>query len=155
MIEARQPGYVVDASVGLKWLLKLDDEPHHQIADQILLDYTAGAVWLNTVLHTPWEVGNALTSAIRRERLTHDQAVAAMQMFEFWNIPPVGDFPDYRLRSIDLALEYGCSFYDASYLAAAELVGNPLVHADERLRRQLNGRFALELWIQDYVPVRP
>ena len=51
-------------------------------------------------------------------------------------------------------MQYGCSFYDAAYLSLPELFDQPIVHADEKLRRLLDGRFRRELWIEEYRPAR-
>lgn len=40
--------------------------------------------------------------------------------------------------------------YDALYLALAEQIGCPFVHADRRLHNTLAGRFPHELWIENY-----
>jgi predicted nucleic acid-binding protein len=46
----------------------------------------------------------------------------------------------------------GCSYRDAGYLALADLLGCPFVHADDKLRDKLAGRFPHEVWIEDYRP---
>lgn len=84
-------GYVLDASVALKWLLRLDDEPFQEVADRVLRDYAAGSVALSIVAHTPWEIGHALTRAVRRGRLTPADADGALQRFDRWRIQPVAD----------------------------------------------------------------
>lgn len=53
--------------------------------------------------------------------------------------------PAYRL-----ARRFGCSYYDAIYLALAEATALPFLHADDKLRRNLGTRFPLSLWIEDY-----
>ena len=45
---------------------------------------------------------------------------------------------------------YGCSYHDAGYLALADLLGCPFVHADEKLRDKLAGGFLHEDWAGDY-----
>jgi predicted nucleic acid-binding protein len=97
MIE--QPRYVLDASVGLKWLLRLDDEPHQEVADQVLRDYAAGATDLTILPHTVYEIGHALTRAVRRERITADQALQAIRTFDAWDITPVLEYQHFRRRA--------------------------------------------------------
>lgn len=111
------PTYLVDASVALKWLLRLDDEPFQEVADQVLRDYAAGLVSLSVLAHTPWEIGHALTRAVRRGRLTSEAADEALRRFDRWRIPSVADTNASRSRALAAALEHGCSFYDGAYLA--------------------------------------
>src|SRR5437870_1639470 len=124
------PRYVLDASVGLKWLLRLDDEPHQEVADQVLRDYAAARIELMILSHTPYEMAHALTRAVRRERITQEQASTAIRTFDEWSIPRAQDYQHFRLRGLELALNYGCGLYDGTYLALAEMLGRPLVHAD-------------------------
>ncbi|MCX6022583.1 MAG: type II toxin-antitoxin system VapC family toxin, partial [Chloroflexi bacterium] len=51
-----------------------------------------------------------------------------------------------------LAHRYGCSFYDAGYLALTAMTGAPFLHADGKLRATLRGRFPYELWPAHYSP---
>lgn len=55
------------------------------------------------------------------------------------------------VRGWDASRTYGCALYDGLYLALAEMMDCPLVHADRRLHNSLRGRFPLELWIEDLV----
>ncbi len=41
-----------------------------------------------------------------------------------------------------IALQFGCTVYDAVYLAAARQAGSEVVTADERLSRTVGDRFA-------------
>jgi predicted nucleic acid-binding protein len=57
------------------------------------------------------------------------------------------DDPGLSAAAIRLAEEYRCNFYDACYMALADLLGLPFVFADDKLERQLAGRidYALPL----------
>jgi predicted nucleic acid-binding protein len=150
MLEPAKPGYVLDASVALKWVMRLDDEPFHEVADQVLRDYAADRIGLSIMPHTPFEIGHALTRAVRRGRIGEPAAHQAIELFSYWRIGVVEDILNIRHHALELAGQYGCSFYDATYLALAELFNEPLIHADDRLRNVLRGRFPLERWIEDY-----
>jgi predicted nucleic acid-binding protein len=147
------PGYVVDASIAIKWLLPLDDEPHCDLALGVLRDSSAGQVSLLAPEHLPYEIGHALRRAARRERVSEDRGRRLLEEFQSWALPLVGD-RRLRMRAWELSGRYGCSFYDGTYLALSQLTGWPLLHADNRLRAQLGGRFQNERWIEDYQPGR-
>jgi hypothetical protein len=62
MTEVR--GYVLDASLAVKWLIKSDDEPFLEQADRVNRDYQDGLINSGS----PRARGTALTSASRAGR---------------------------------------------------------------------------------------
>lgn len=120
----------VDASVGVKWLLR-DEEQHPQALD-LLSRYASGEVHLvvpDLFLH---ELSNALLTAVRRERVTAEAALEALQEIQNLRLETVSAAP--LLEScLSLALQHGLSIYDAAYLAVAESRGIPLATTDRRL----------------------
>lgn len=76
-----------------------------------------------------------------------------MRDFLRLEIPTISGSDLFAL-GFEFALRFDCAFYDALNLALADQAECPFVHADRRLRNTLNGRFARELWIEDYEPIR-
>lgn len=149
--------YVLDASVAIKWLLPVEDEPHADIALRVLQDARDGRIGLISPPHLTYEIGHAITRAVRNQSriITLEQGLQALETFYALNQPvldwPKLDLPNTRWRDAwDLAHRYGCSYYDATYLELANVLGWPVVHADDALRRKLAGQFPYELWIEDY-----
>jgi predicted nucleic acid-binding protein len=142
-------GYVVDASIAIQWLLPLDDEPHSDAALGVLRDSSAGRISLIAPEHLPYEIGHALRRAVRRGRVSEDRGGRLLEEFHAWGVPLIGE-RRLRSRAWDLSGIYGCSFYDATFLALSDLTGWPMLHADDRLRSTLRGRFLGERWIADY-----
>jgi predicted nucleic acid-binding protein len=141
------PTFAIDASVATKWYLPDEELVPNAIA--VFADYREGRIALLAPDHIQQEVGNAVRNAVRRGRITDDQARAAIQEILTW------DFAFVETRSLlasglELALVYGCALYDALYLALAERADCHVVHADRRLHNTLGGRFARALWIEDY-----
>ncbi|MGH2533375.1 MAG: type II toxin-antitoxin system VapC family toxin [Thermomicrobiales bacterium] len=141
------PRFVVDASVAIKW--QLSDEQDSDVAERLLRDFLADRVLLIAPDHIRYEVANALRTAVRTRRLTADEARAALEQFLIWHIPTVAD-DDLILAGFDQSTRFGCSLYDALYLALAEQSNCPLIFADPRLRNTLAGRFPLAHWLSDY-----
>ena len=80
----------------------------------------------------PYEVGNALTTMVKRKQLTHHEALSA---FDAVSSIPV------RLVSVDirhalgLAVEYNIYAYDAYFLQCALHLSCPLITLDTRMKQ--------------------
>lgn len=119
MIEAA----VVDASVGVKWVVNETDSDVARSLSQ-------------TSLHAPdlfpIECANILWKKARLRDLTRRNA---MECLDILQQAPVAIVPTHELmpRALDLAFELQHPVHDCVYLALALLRGIPLVTADERL----------------------
>lgn len=120
----------VDASVALSWVLP-DEHCHQSIAlrDRAVTDPSL------TLLVPPtfwYELSNSLWTAIRRNRIRHDDAMAILEMLvEFGfetQVPDPGD-------CLALALLHNISAYDSAYLALAVDTGTTLWTVDRLLAR--------------------
>lgn len=119
--------YVIDASVAVKWFVS---EPHSGEAPA-LLDPTLTP-------HAPdllsAEVSNALWKKPRRRELTPGEARLVLRGLASvpLEVPPIRQL---AAGALDLALDAGCTVYDAVYLALAVHQDCRLVTADQRLGR--------------------
>lgn len=139
--------YVVDASIVIRWHFR--DEQYVDEAEALLSDMVDGRVALIAPDHIRYEVANAIHTAVRMSRITDTDGRAAIAQFLGWHLPTAaGD--GLIVAAYDIARRFGCAFYDGPYLATADHIGAPLVHADRRLHNTLGQRFPHELWIQDY-----
>jgi predicted nucleic acid-binding protein len=114
---------IIDASAILAVLL---DEPERRP----LIRATEG-VELMAPVSLPLEVGNALVAAVRRRRLTPEQA---KQAWASYSAVPVRLLDVDVARAIDTALSLGLYAYDAYVLEAARRRGLPLLTLDQQLR---------------------
>ena len=147
------PISLVDASIGVKWLLPFDDEPHADLAEQVFIDSRESRILIFSADHLVIEVGHALRRAVRRERITESQGRELLDRFASWDVAGYTEDLDIK-RAWELSGGLGCSYYDAIYLAISERTNWPFLHADRKLRTQLNGRFHWERWIEDYPVAR-
>lgn len=144
-----RPRFVVDASVAVKW--HLDDEEFADQALALLVEYRDGRVELLAPDHIRFEVPNAIRVATRANRLTFQDGRTAITQFLSFGIFTTA--PDKLvLAAYELSERFACSFYDGLYLALAEDAACPLVYADKGLRKRIEDRFPLALWIGDYSP---
>jgi predicted nucleic acid-binding protein len=146
-MEIEAPLYVVDASVVARWYLP--SPPHLDLARQVRADYQAARIDLTAPENLRIEVGGAFHQAMRAQYIRSADSERWYNEFLDWNIPVV-ETADLLRPAFRLSLRHGCSFYDAVYLALALEESIPFLHADQRLRNALAGRFTLELWIEDY-----
>jgi predicted nucleic acid-binding protein len=135
VISAHHAGYVVDASVLVKWFL------HHQEADRdralALRDLHISG---QSKIHIPQlvllEVLNAIRFNPKADEETAEAALEALQDLNLETKPVDGDL----LRKANaIAWAYKIAIYDALYVAMAEQVGYPLITADEVMVKKLKG----------------
>ena len=137
--------FVVDASVGAKWASPELIEPLADRANQFLRDYMAGAVEI-VVPDLFWlEIGNVLWKAARRGMLTPALAQRALEVMinrGFPTLPSRAVLPE----ALTIAVDFGRSVYDSTYVALAAATGSQLLTADERLVNALGSRFPVR-WL--------
>lgn len=124
------PGFVLDSSVALSWLL-----PDEQTAES--------KAWLDRLVFDggivpnlwPLEVGNALLMAQRRRRITREQRFKALLVLKDLPITMDRETPEHAWRETrQLADEHELTLYDASYLELAIRLNLPLATFDGLLR---------------------
>jgi predicted nucleic acid-binding protein len=125
---------VVDASVGVKWLL---DEPQSDLAERLLVSATA----LIAPELFAIEVASVLTKRLRRGATGGGIAdYAALQLQKILatgvTTEPVTHLLD---RMIAISRRLNHNLYDCAYLALAEERRSPLVTADVVFLRKLAG----------------
>ncbi len=114
---------VVDASVLLATVMNEQDKP-------MLIDATTG-MDLIAPLSVKWEIGNALSAMLKRERITLQQAERALAAYE--TIPV--RYVDVELdESLLLAAQHNIYAYDAYLLRCAIKYRCSLLTLDRGLR---------------------
>jgi predicted nucleic acid-binding protein len=134
--------YVVDASVVVKWYLT--EEKAADKAASLYDPFYAGQVSLYAPALIIHEVPRSFHRAVRQHRINLDTALEYVSRFSRIQLTIV-DPPETLSGAMRIAEEYRCNYYDACYLALADLLGLPFVFADDKLERQLAGRIAYAL----------
>lgn len=120
--------WIVDSSFALCFLLP---DEHIKEVDSVFESYAQGKTKLSTSPLIFFEVYNGLISAVRRKRIDKNKANELMNFFQELRIPYIKC--DYAL-SLNVAFEYGLSFYDAAYVALAKTQKFPLLTLDVKLQ---------------------
>ena len=135
MISAHHAGYVVDASVLVKWFL------HQQEADRdralALRDlHISGRSTIFIPQLALLEVLNAIRVSSKADEEDGEMALETLHDLHLETKPPEVDL----LRKANaIAWAYKITIYDALYVALAEQVGYPLITADEVMLKKLKG----------------
>lgn len=118
-------GWIVDASILLKWFLPAGDE-----ADAAIARRAVGRLSMHTTSLAYFEVGSVLT---RRLGLTPDDVSASLDMVEEVCGPPIELSHVDFLPAAELSSEHGLTFYDASYVAIGRRMSRDVISADSDL----------------------
>lgn len=121
----------IDASLTLQWFL--EDEADRGYSLTVLQQLSEDSA----VVPLLWfyEVGNGLTMACRRKRITYEQATGYLARVRRLPISADAADPALILTLPDLARAYELTNYDAAYLELALRRNIPLATTDEALRR--------------------
>jgi predicted nucleic acid-binding protein len=122
--------FVLDCSATLPWVFGDEATP---ACDALLDQLGAGArAWVPSLWHL--ELGNVLLGAKRRNRIDQAGIEAFLSQLAVYDIA-VDDQTTERAwqKTLDLALQYGLSTYDAAYLELSLRRGVPLATLDSAL----------------------
>ena len=124
--------FVVDASVGVKWVLS---EPDSDRARALLRASARGEAELLVPDVYVTEVSNVLWKRSRlMGDLSEDDAREALHSL-LVALPAIVPAADLASQALELAFAFGRPLYDCFYVALALRAGCPLVTADRRLVR--------------------
>jgi len=123
--------FILDVSACMPWCC----EDETTAASEEMIEWAMDG----SVLHVPslwaWEMLNAVSVAIKRQRVTTDRGRAFLEQLGTLNFaidrsPQIGDFP--RLHSLTFTQ---LTAYDVAYLDLAKRLSLPLATRDNNLRR--------------------
>jgi len=132
---AHHAGYVVDASVLVKWFLH-QKEADHDRALALRNLHISGRSTIFTPQLALLEVLNAIRFSPKAKEEDGETALETLHDLHLETRPPELDV----LRKANaIAWAYKITIYDALYVALAEQVGYPLITADEVMVKKLKG----------------
>jgi predicted nucleic acid-binding protein len=135
VITAHHAGYVVDASVIVKWFL------HHQEADRdralALRDlHIAG----RSTIHIPRLALLEVLNAIRfSPKADEEDGETALETLQDLNLETKSADVNLLRKANAIGWAYKITIYDGLYVALAEQVGYPLITADEVMVKKCKG----------------
>lgn len=122
-------GFVLDASVAVAWLFEDEAAEATDALLELLQTERAlvPALWY-------YEIGNVLLQSVKRKRITTEQMEMAWQRLLSLPLATIKLEEQDVMAIAKLALGEGLSFYDASYLFAAQKEKVNLASLDKALR---------------------
>src|SRR6516225_4039622 len=133
--------YVLDASVGLCWVLSRPLSPK---ALRLRNDFQKSIHELIAPAHFQGEIASGLTKAERQKLIPVGDARRLIA--DVLSTPPIlYSFDPLFYRAVELSSQTRTGFYDCLYVALAEQENCDLVTADDKLINALQGQFSFIL----------
>lgn len=83
----------------------------------------------------PYEIGNALSALVKRQRLTESEAITALGIT---NEIPVKLIKTNIQEALEIAIKFNIYAYDAYYIQCALSTNNPVLTLDKRMKAVAN-----------------
>lgn len=135
MIPAYHVAYVVDASVAVKWFMK-EKEDDRASAFALRRRHIEGKSRMIVPELFLLEVPNAIKVG---RKATEDELARVLDTLHDLDLQVERHSWDVLRKANAIAWAYNLTWYDGVYVAVAEVLGFPLVTADEALMRKMRG----------------
>jgi predicted nucleic acid-binding protein len=134
-VAAYHQGYVLDASVAAKWFVR-EGGADQSRALFIRERYMVGQCRLIMPEFGLLEIANALRFSARAKEA---EVASALELLHDLHLEIHQLSWDLLRKANAIAWAYKIAIYDATYIALAEIVGFPLLTADEALLKKMKG----------------
>ncbi len=135
MISAHHAGYVVDASVLVKWFLHQQEEDR----DRALALRDLHISGRSTIFVPQLALLEVLSAVLLCPKAKEEDGEMALEALRDLHLETKAPEFDLMRKANAIAWAYKVTIYDALYVALAEQVGYPLITADEVMVQKLKG----------------
>lgn len=142
-------GYVIDASVAVRFLLK---EDHSAEAEAVLEGFVLGRYDLFAPPLIFCEVGNAVRTAVVRGLISSEEASMAYSFFLKLGLGRTVISVEEYGRVLDLCLKRKLSFYDGVYVYLSGVLNASLLSADDKMCEAAVGEASV-VHLRDFVNI--
>lgn len=132
---------IIDASVVAKWLLPDENDP---IANIIKKKFTDRKIEISVPTLIFYEINNLLKSAALSHRISINNSIEFYDNFLSFNFT-VHWSKELLKDTLQKALSFNISAYDAAYVVLAESLRSPFYTSDAKLVKQAKSSFVKSL----------
>lgn len=132
---------ILDSSVIAKWFFP---ESGSEKALEIKEKFTANTISIAIPVLLYYEINNILRTAVKTFRIETNEATEVYNAFLTLNFIAYSS-EALMEKTLDLAIKFDISSYDASYIALAEYLHVPFVTADDKLLIKVASKFIVAL----------
>jgi predicted nucleic acid-binding protein len=132
---------ILDSSVIAKWFFP---ENESEKALDIKENFTNNTLSIVTPILLYYEINNLLKTAIKMFRINSNDAIKAYNAF--LKLELISYSSESLLeKTLEIALQYDISSYDASYIALANHLQVPFLTSDKKLLNKVKNKFVIDL----------
>jgi predicted nucleic acid-binding protein len=135
---------ILDSSVIAKWFFVENDSDN---AIKIKEQFTNNKISISVPLLLYYEINNLLKTAVKKYRIDEGDAIKVYKAFLQLNFVTYSS--EFLLQTtIETAIKYDISSYDATYVALSEYLQIQFLTADQKLLNKIKSKFVIDL--KDY-----
>ena len=132
---------ILDSSVIAKWFFPEEDS---DIALGIKERFASGKLSITIPVLLYYEINNILRTGAKFARINSNDILKTYQSFLNLNFIAYST-ADLLVKTLEIALKYDISSYDASYIALAEHLQIPFLTADQKLINKVTSKYIFNL----------
>jgi predicted nucleic acid-binding protein len=132
---------ILDSSVIAKWFFVENDSDNALIIKE---QFTKNKISLSVPLLLYYEINNLLKKAVKKYRIDEQDAIKAYKAFLQLNFVTYSS--EFLLqKTLEIAIKYDISSYDATYIAMSEYLQIQFLTADQKLLNKVNSKLVIDL----------
>ena len=128
---------ILDNSIIVKWYLK--DEEYNTEAEKIFSDLRNKKIILVEPLLEYYEFNNVINIALKRKRLSQDDALKSLSSFSSLPIIQYSFLEEHYIHIFENTIKLNISSYDSVYITLSEYMNLPFFTVDKVLIEKSKG----------------
>ena len=132
---------ILDSSVIAKWFFAKNDSDNALIIKE---KFTDKKISLSVPLLLYYEINNLLKTAVKKYRIDEQDAIKVYKAFLQLNF--ISYSSEFLLeKTLEIAIKYDISSYDATYVALSEYLQVQFLTADQKLLEKVQNKLVVDL----------
>lgn len=132
---------ILDSSVIAKWFFVENDSDNALIIKE---NFTKNKISISVPLLLYYEINNLLKTAVKKYRIDEQDAIEVYKAFLQLNFVTYSS--EFLLqKTLEIAIKYDISSYDATYIALSEYLQIQFLTADQKLLNKVKSKLVVDL----------